>query len=243
MDSRQQAYLQAMGIDIWVQRDADIQVNAIPLVTAANPQADPVPSINPSSSDDLSQLDWSALQARVSACTLCELHQGRTQTVFGVGNPRAELLIIGEAPGAEEDRQGEPFVGRAGQLLNAMLKAIRLQRQEVYIANILKCRPPNNRDPKPEEAALCSQYLVRQIELIQPKLILALGRIAAQRLLQTDMNLGKMRGQLHRYTLTDTPLIVTYHPADLLRTPSDKRKAWQDLIFAQRILGDPAKAV
>jgi len=239
----QKAYLKAMGIDIWLRRDAAGPECDAPLPGGPSPAADPIAAGGPAASDDeLSRLDWQALQAKVSACTLCELHQGRTQTVFGVGNQQADLLIIGEAPGAEEDRQGQPFVGRAGQLLTAMLKAIKLERQDVYIANILKCRPPNNRDPKAEEARLCSQYLKRQIELIQPKLILAVGRIAAQRLLQTDSSLSKLRGQLHQYALTNTPIIVTYHPAYLLRTPSDKGKAWQDLLFVQRTLGDPGKA-
>ena len=142
-------------------------------------------------------------------------------------------MIVGEAPGADEDRQGEPFVGRAGQLLNEMLNAIGLQREQVYIANILKCRPPNNRDPKPEEAASCSPYLQRQIELIQPKVILALGRIAAQRLLQSNTSLARLRGQLHHLETTQCPLIVTYHPAYLLRSPAEKRKAWEDLQFAR----------
>ncbi len=238
MDARQQAYLKAMGIDIWRVREAGELPDppAVPEATSA-----PAPSADVMQ-NDVADLDWPDLEARVSTCTLCELHEGRTQTVFGVGNRQADLLIIGEAPGAEEDRQGEPFVGRAGQLLTAMLKAIHFERQDVYIANILKCRPPNNRDPKPEEAALCSRYLKRQIELIQPKVILAVGRIAAQRLLQSDASLSKLRGQLHLYSLTNTPLIVTYHPAYLLRTPSDKRKAWQDLLFVQRTLGDPGKA-
>lgn len=242
MDTRQQAYLKAMGIDIWQRREAagpsDKQAPAQPV--SAPVAADPPRA---AALEDIASLDWAALQAMVKACTRCELHKGRTQTVFGVGNPHADLLVIGEAPGAEEDRQGEPFVGRAGQLLNAMLKAIQLERQDVYIANILKCRPPNNRDPRPEEAALCSPYLKRQIELIQPKLILAVGRIAAQRLLQTDSSLSKLRGRLHQYPVTGTPLIVTYHPAYLLRSPADKRKAWQDLLFARRTLGNPAKAV
>lgn len=243
MEARRQAYLRAMGIDIWHRRELAVErgeparqqtrSHALPAVVG-----EAAPVVERGRAD----LDWSALEAEVSACTRCELHQGRTQTVFGVGNRQADLLVIGEAPGAEEDRQGEPFVGRAGQLLTAMLKAIQLQRQDVYIANILKCRPPNNRDPKPEEAAECSRYLKRQIELIQPALILAVGRIAAQRLLQTDMSLAKLRGRLHRYPLTDTPLIVTYHPAYLLRTPSDKAKAWQDLLFVQQELGDRAKA-
>ena len=239
----QKAYLDAMGIDVWVPRNWGVQEEA--QVEAAPEQADPKPqeaTVQVEHSADIGQLDWSALEARVSACTLCELHQGRTQTVFGVGNPQAELMIIGEAPGAEEDKQGEPFVGRAGQLLTAMLRSIGFSRQQVYIANILKCRPPNNRDPRPEEAALCSQYLKRQIELIQPRLILAVGRIAAQRLLQSDQTLGKLRSRLHFYPLTNTPLIVTYHPAYLLRTPGDKRKAWQDLLFVQRTLGDRGQA-
>jgi DNA polymerase len=144
-------------------------------------------------------------------------------------------LLIGEAPGAEEDRQGEPFVGRAGQLLNAMLRAIGLHRQQVYIANILKCRPPNNRDPRSEEAAECFPYLQRQIELIQPKLILALGRIAAQRLLDNQTSLGRLRGTTHRFEPGGVPVVVTYHPAYLLRSPADKRKAWEDLLYAQTV--------
>ncbi len=184
----------------------------------------------------LATLDWPALKERVAACTLCELHQSRTQSVFGVGDVKAEILIIGEAPGADEDRQGEPFVGKAGQLLNAMLKAIGLSRQQVYIANILKCRPPNNRDPSPEEATQCSAYLQRQIELIQPTLILALGRIAAQRLLQTSTSLARMHGQIHRLETTGTPLLVTYHPAYLLRSPAEKRKAWDDLKTARQFV-------
>ncbi len=184
----------------------------------------------------LAALDWPALKERVAAGTLCELHQSHTRTVFGVGDVRAEILIIGEAPGADEDRQGEPFVGKAGQLLNAMLKAIGLSRQQVYIANILKCRPPNNRDPRPEEALQCQPYLQRQIELIQPTLILALGRIAAQRLLQTSTSLARMRGQIHRLESTGTPLLVTYHPAYLLRSPAEKRKAWDDLKTARQFV-------
>lgn len=176
------------------------------------------------------------LARTVQACQRCALHQTRTQTVFGVGDPQAELMIIGEAPGADEDRQGEPFVGRAGQLLNEMLKGIGLSREQVYIANILKCRPPNNRDPRPEEAAECSEYLLAQIRLIRPKVILALGRVAAQRLLKTDMALGRMRGKRHNHADSGVPLVVTYHPAYLLRTPADKRKAWEDLLFLRKTI-------
>ncbi|HKJ88640.1 MAG TPA: uracil-DNA glycosylase, partial [Gammaproteobacteria bacterium] len=166
-----------------------------------------------------------------TACSLC---QTRTQTVFGVGDPQARVMFVGEAPGAEEDRRGEPFVGRAGQLLDAMLAAIGLDRTAggVFIANVLKCRPPNNRDPQPEEVAQCEGYLRRQIELIQPRILVALGRVAAQQLLQTQQPLARLRGAEHRFH--DTPVLVTYHPAYLLRNPADKAKAWEDLKAVRR---------
>jgi DNA polymerase len=180
-------------------------------------------------------VDWPELRARVAACTRCSLSATRTQTVFGVGNQRAEWLVVGEAPGAEEDRQGEPFVGRAGQLLNSMLRAVGLAREQVYIANVLKCRPPGNRDPSAGEAAECLPYLEQQIALIKPKIMLAVGRIAAQNLLRTDKTLGSLRQQVHRFGISQVPLIVTYHPAYLLRTPTDKRKSWEDLKFARDV--------
>jgi len=181
------------------------------------------------------EAEWASLKAEVLSCTKCALGKTRTQGVFGVGNRRADWLIIGEAPGAEEDRQGEPFVGRGGQLLNAMLRAIGLPREQVFIANVLKSRPPGNRDPKPDEVSACLPYLMRQIALLQPKLMLAVGRIAAQNLLATDVALGRLRGQVHTFGELNTPLIVTYHPAYLLRTPADKRKAWEDLKFARSV--------
>ena len=184
---------------------------------------------------DVPNVDWDGLRQQVATCTRCDLHRGRTQTVFGVGNQHADWLIIGEAPGAEEDKRGEPFVGRAGQLLDAMLAAINLDRTQAYIANILKCRPPNNRDPQANEVACCEPYLQQQIALIKPKLILAVGRIAAQNLLKTDLPLARLRGQTHHYGENQIPVIVTYHPAYLLRTPSDKRKAWEDLKSAVRL--------
>lgn len=179
------------------------------------------------------ELDWNGLQARVAACGACaELAQRRTQTVFGVGDSRADWLFIGEAPGAEEDRRGEPFVGRAGQLLDNMLAALGLRRGEnVYIANILKCRPPGNRDPSPAETAACRPFLDRQIDLVGPRVIVALGRIAAQSLLDTDAPLGALRGRVHDFR--GMPLVVTYHPAYLLRTPADKGRAWADLLRAR----------
>lgn len=179
--------------------------------------------------------DWPELRSRVAACTRCTLCNTRTQTVFGVGNQQAQWLIVGEAPGAEEDRQGEPFVGRAGQLLNSMLRAIGLAREQVYIANVLKCRPPGNRDPAPTEAAECLPFLEQQIALLRPKIMLAVGRIAAQNLLRTDMTLGGLRRQVHRFGASQVPLVVTYHPAYLLRSPTEKRKAWEDLKFAREV--------
>jgi DNA polymerase len=191
--------------------------------------APPVAQASPPAS--VQNLDWPELAAAIKSCTLCDLHKSRTQGVPGVGDVHADWLFIGEAPGAEEDRQGEPFVGQAGKLLDAMLGALRLKRGEnVYIANVLKSRPPGNRDPKPEEVAACLPYLLRQIDLIRPKIIVAVGRIAAQNLLKTDTPIGKLRGRVH--TFHGVPLVVTYHPAYLLRSPADKAKAWDDLVLA-----------
>jgi DNA polymerase len=181
-------------------------------------------------------LDWEELAAEARQCTACALCAARTQAVFGVGNRQAEWLVIGEAPGADEDRLGEPFVGRAGKLLNPMLQAIGLKREQVYIANILKCRPPENRDPAPAEAASCRPLLERQIALIGPRIILAVGRIAAQNLLATDTQIGKLRGRVHGFGPARIPLVVTYHPAYLLRSPREKRKSWDDLRLARRAL-------
>ena len=178
-------------------------------------------------------MDWDALTSTVRGCTRCALHATRTQAVFGVGNRKATWMVVGEAPGMDEDRQGEPFVGRAGQLLNAMLRAMGLAREEVFIANILKSRPPGNRDPRPEEVRACIPYLFRQIELVNPTLLLCVGRIAAQTLLETDTPIGKLRGRLHRVG-SGRPMIVTYHPAYLLRSPGEKRKAWADLVLAMQ---------
>jgi uracil-DNA glycosylase family 4 len=235
MDSlRRNQYLQAIGVDVWVPRRplvptatvAVADASAIPDVSAAPASEAPAPTVT----------TWESLRAEVLACNKCVLHTTRTQGVFGVGNREAQWLVVGEAPGAEEDRRGEPFVGRAGHLLDAMLKAIGLSRaNNVYIANVLKSRPPGNRDPKPEEVAACLPFLMRQIELLRPRLMLAVGRIAAQNLLATDAPLGRLRGKVHHFGELNTPLIVTYHPAYLLRTPSDKRKAWEDLKFARSV--------
>ena len=206
----QRLALAEMGIDVWVSALPASGAVVVPAGTG-----------------------WQALQTDVSVCRDCALAETRTQTVFGVGDPGADWMLIGEAPGAEEDRRGEPFVGRAGQLLNEMLKAVGLAREKVFIANILKCRPPANRDPKPAEIAACAGHLRRQIEFVQPRLILAVGRIAAQSLLQTTTPVGRLRGRVHDYGAAGLPLVVTYHPAYLLRSPGQKRRAWDDLCLAR----------
>jgi uracil-DNA glycosylase len=178
---------------------------------------------------------WEQLADAVARCTACKLHTTRTQGVLGVGDRSADWLIIGEAPGADEDAQGEPFVGQAGKLLDAMLAAIDLKRgNNVYITNVLKSRPPGNRNPEPDEVAACRPYLLAQIELIQPKLILALGRFAAQSLLDTDEAIARLRGRVHQFR--NVPLVVTYHPAYLLRNLPDKARAWEDLCLARRTM-------
>jgi len=239
--SRRAQYLEALGIQQWTPRAMSPPPAPLSTAAAAAPRAlleTPASSVARASvpAAEASDAVWDRLREQVRDCTRCELCKTRTQTVFGVGNRRAELLVIGEAPGAEEDRQGEPFVGRAGQLLNSMLLAIGLARPSVYIANILKCRPPGNRDPSPAEVASCLPYLQQQIELLRPRLIMAVGRIAAQNLLATDTPIGRLRGQLHQFGTRSTPVIVTYHPAYLLRSPGEKRKAWLDLKFVRREL-------
>lgn len=211
-------YLEAMGIDVWmpIAIADDRRASAIDAV-ADNAQPEPVDS-------------WEALQSEVAQCLKCGLCKTRTQTVFGSGNKKADWMIIGEAPGQSEDQQGLPFVGKAGLLLTEMLRAMGLDREEVFIANIVKCRPPSNRDPDPIEIETCKTYLLRQLALIKPKIILAVGRIAAQALLNTDESIGKLRGKI--YALNETPVVVVYHPAYLLRSLPDKRKAWADLKLA-----------
>jgi DNA polymerase len=237
MNALKQRYLSRLGIQVWQPRGSE---------PAAKDSARPEPRLEaaprmPAGGAPREGADrWTTLAAEVAACTRCALHRGRTQTVFGVGRHDADLLIVGEAPGAEEDRRGEPFVGPAGQLLDAMLRAIGLSRETVYIANILKCRPPSNRDPKPEEAASCTPYLDEQLGLVAPKAILALGRISAQWLLQSEMTIGRLRGQVLQYRDTGIPLVVTYHPAYLLRSPQAKAKSWQDLCLIRNLI-NPAQ--
>lgn len=191
--------------------------------------------MGPDRQEVIMRMDWQALERAVEHCPACNLCRTRTKTVFGVGDHNADWLLVGEAPGAEEDRKGEPFVGQAGKLLDNMLAAIKLKRGDnVYIANVLKCRPPDNRDPHGEEVGQCSPYLMRQVELIKPKLIVALGKFAAQSLLDSNNSIASMRGKLHDYN--GIPVVVTYHPAYLLRNMSDKAKAWEDLCFAVRTM-------
>lgn len=211
-------YLDALGIDRWILRHPHVEI-----------------------SDDASAPalgDWADLESRVAACTRCALHVGRTQAVFGVGHQRADWFVVGEAPGAEEDRCGEPFVGAAGQLLDAMLTAIDLPRDAVFITNVLKCRPPENRDPQLVEVTECLPYLAAQVALVQPRIILAFGHVAAQNLLGSDATLAEMRGVVHHHGPQRIPVVVTYHPAYLLRSPGEKRKAWEDLKLARRTFAE-----
>ncbi len=223
-EAQRRAYLEAMGIDVFVPRDA---------APVASPVVEtPAEAGAPADAD----ARWQALQRAVARCTACRLHETRTQAVFGVGPRSARLMIIGEAPGAEEDRTVEPFVGRAGRMLDAMLRAIGLDRAEVFIANTIKCRPPGNRDPRVDEVAACNDYLEQQIDAVAPDVVVAVGRVAAQRQLHEDLPLGRMRGKTHRLAERDVPLIVTYHPAYLLRTPAQKARAWEDLKHVSALL-------
>jgi DNA polymerase len=254
LDARQRAMLAEMGVRVWAPKPAPAQVPAmvaqepVALVAAAlaprpvavaapeaAPALAPAPPTQTRSASPVATLDWSALRDAVAGCRACGLCQGRTQTVFGVGDEQADWMIVGEAPGENEDLQGEPFVGAAGQLLDNMLKAVGRSRtgqgtQGAYIANVLKCRPPANRNPQPDEVAQCEPYLARQVALVKPKVIVAMGRFAVQALLKTNEPIGRLRGQVHHYE--GVPVIVSYHPAYLLRTPTDKGKAWADLCLA-----------
>lgn len=226
------------------RRVAEVLAKALP---SATPAAPPPASTSGPSREAIARLDWPALRDEVAACRACSLCESRKNTVFGVGNERAHWMVVGEAPGEQEDLKGEPFVGAAGKLLDSMLRALGLSREEappqrqVYIANTLKCRPPRNRNPDPAELAQCEPFLQRQIELIQPRIILAMGRFAVQQLLRSQEPIGRLRGRVHRYQ--GVPLIVTYHPAYLLRNLPDKARAWEDLCTALKTLDEtPARA-
>jgi uracil-DNA glycosylase len=252
VNARRERYLEEMGLGpVWKLRARqggelpDERASGESVASRAAPPAGatrsglPSPEEKAPGPDDravrILRMEWPELKAAVAGCQACALHKTRTKTVFGVGDEQADWLLVGEAPGAEEDARGEPFVGQAGRLLDNMLGAIGLKRGDnVYIANVLKCRPPGNRNPEPFEVAQCSPHLLRQLDLIKPKLILAMGRFAVQSLLDTDASIASLRGRVHRYR--GVPLIVTYHPAYLLRSLPDKAKAWEDLCFARRTI-------
>jgi uracil-DNA glycosylase len=258
---RQKAMLAEMGIRMWtpattadaglaepesavtpqtLTRATSMPGSLPPRIVSVSSRPVPAPRASPGTRPEgVETMDWPALREAVAGCQACKLCEGRRQTVFGVGHPLAHWMVVGEAPGEQEDRQGEPFVGKSGQLLDNMLRAIGLSRTEapeadpatqVYIANSVKCRPPGNRNPEPDELAQCEPFLIRQVALVQPKIILAMGRFAVQSLLRSQEPIGKLRGRVHRYQ--GVPLIVTYHPAYLLRNLEDKAKAWDDLCLA-----------
>lgn len=219
------AYLGEIGYgDLYLKGSASAQslLNGVPSAVAAPRQATPPAIADPERVRLLAEIG-----AEAAACTRCQLAGGRASVVFGMGNPAADLMFVGEAPGAEEDRQGLPFVGRSGELLTKIIEAIELSREQVYIANIVKCRPPGNRDPEPAEVAACRGFLERQIALIQPKVLVALGRVAAQTLLGNATTLSRLRGQWHSFA--GVPMMVTFHPAALLRNPAFKRPTWEDM--------------
>ncbi len=258
LDARQRAMLAEMGVRVWAPKPAPakgtVLVAQAPAPTAASPatpapRPSPVatpasvstPPAQPRPASPVATLDWPALRDTVASCQACGLCRGRTNTVFGVGDEHTDWMVVGEAPGENEDLQGEPFVGAAGHLLDNMLKAVGRSRtgqgaQGAYIANVLKCRPPANRNPQPDEVAQCEPYLARQVALVKPKVIVAMGRFAVQALLKTNEPIGRLRGQVHHFE--GVPVIVTYHPAYLLRTPTDKGKAWADLCLAMAQLPD-----
>jgi len=234
-----QYYLETMDVVTWQEREHVAPTLTEPAVIDSRNVAEAMVSPRPAldtTIDDVTSIDqWLQLEQSVAACEKCEtLCQSRTQTVFGVGDRLANVLIIGEAPGVDEDKQGEPFVGRSGKLLTAMLSAIKLKRQEVFITNVIKCMPTDDKDPSKLEMKNCHDYLMRQVALVRPKAILAVGRIAAQHLLATDTAIGQLRGQDHE--IAGIPVIVTYHPAYLLRKPGEKRKSWQDLLRLQEMM-------
>ena len=259
LDARRTALWHAMGLGpLWHPRDATVDAVAAPVtagptaptastavIEPASPAAIAVPvaARAPASDATTAALDWPELEQAVAACTACGLCRSRRQTVFGVGNVRAEWMLIGEAPGAEEDARGEPFVGQAGKLLDNMLASVGLSRdgedprRSVYIANVLKCRPPGNRNPEPAEVAQCEPFLKRQLALVQPRLVLVMGRFAAQSLLGTDASIASLRGRVHQVQIDgrQVPVVVTYHPAYLLRNLADKAKSWADLCLAKAV--------
>ncbi len=263
LDARQRAMLAEMGVRVWAPKPRPATAASAPVATtpaaataprSAAPVArapmppvaeTPVATMRPARAADVQAMDWPALREAVAGCTACGLCKSRKNTVFGVGDQQADWMIVGEAPGENEDLRGEPFVGAAGQLLDNMLHAVGRSRtgqgaQGAFIANVLKCRPPANRNPQPEEVVQCEPYLARQVALVKPRVIVAMGRFAVQSLLKTTEPIGRLRGRVHRYE--GVPVIVSYHPAYLLRTPTDKGKAWADLCLAMQTQEDSTSA-
>jgi uracil-DNA glycosylase family 4 len=240
LDNRRARLWNAMDLGLqWIER-GQVPVDSVATAVTVTPVAGTVVAVD--------AMDWEALKDTVAQCTACDLCKERKQAVFGIGNRRAHWLLVGEAPGAEEDARGEPFVGQAGRLLDNMLAATGLSRQgederSVYIANVLKCRPPGNRNPEPGEVARCEPYLMRQVALIKPRLIVVMGRFAAQSLLGTDASIAALRGRVHsvRVEDADVPVVVTYHPAYLLRNLADKAKCWADLCLARGVYARPVR--
>lgn len=265
LDARQRAMLAEMGVRVWAPRPRPAAVAAAPLAPQVLPATPAAPArsqppaarapataealapvvMRPARAAGVQTMDWATLRESVAGCEACGLCKSRKNTVFGVGDEQADWMIVGEAPGENEDLQGEPFVGAAGQLLDNMLRAVGRSRtgqgaQGAYIANVLKCRPPANRNPQPDEVTQCEPYLARQVALVRPRVIVAMGRFAVQSLLKTSEPIGRLRGRVHRYE--GVPVIVSYHPAYLLRTPTDKGKAWADLCLAMDTLEAAASA-
>lgn len=238
------AYLKAMGIDVWIERNPSVEIQTLETVVVSTPEVLTPVLIEPKESNqpeaiattNVETLDWQALRTHVAECQLCELSKTRRQTIFGSGDQTASLMIIGNAPNAEDEQQGESFSGQAGELLTAMLKAMGYQRNDVYISSVVKCKIDENQEPSEEQFTSCEPYLLRQISLLKPKLILALGNSAAQRLLKNKSTMSRLRGQLHYVDGIGAPILVSYHPTYLLAAPNEKRKAWEDLQLAMKEL-------
>lgn len=237
LDERRTGILGDMGIPVWRLRshgmDKDVQPD-----DAALSHEDVSSAVDDTVDREGLTGNLEEIAVQIAGCRKCPLHRTRTNTVPGTGNPGADWMFIGEGPGEQEDLQGMPFVGRSGELLTSMIAALKMERNAVFIANVVKCRPPGNRDPGPEEVDACEPYLRRQLELVQPKVIVALGRVSAQVLLKTTHSLAQIRGRIHRYGQGNVPLVVTYHPAYLLRSPGQKKKAWDDLLLARSLLDE-----
>ncbi len=231
-------HLQGMGVEVWRQRPDEPEAVQEQLPAEVSKESAPSAGLTGADGPSYSGLNLEELSAVASECQKCGLSRSRTTVVFGAGSPQARVMFIGEAPGADEDLQGKPFVGKSGKLLSSIMQALGLKREDVYIANVLKCRPPMNRDPRPDEARVCSPYLQRQIQIVGPSVIVALGRISAQLLLDTERSLAELRRERHEYLDTGIEVVVTYHPSYMLRRPTEKAKTWEDLLRVRTLLSN-----